>query len=578
MTELLINHPERGWQRAFFSTEGGAFRLTRENPYFNGSGAYTLDVTIPMAIAENRLLFGGLHRKDCGKKTFSLPCRLMVAGALALSGTASLTQVTEKELKLQLTGGRSEVSCLSEADGDYVDMLPLGTVSGRAAVSTGIASATTPFTDETRGAAGVFRQFQLIGLVRQVLAHYGFSVTRCDIDREPWNRVFVALPKATREVSHVLPHWTPRELLTEFCHFFNVVTVIDEPSRSVSFVSPGEQLFSRAPVSLDVADEYQAELESGEVHTLATDNLSFALSSSPGHDYDCVPDSLRLLDSTVSYDSYSDLFSAYQAMSEKEQRRHVLRCPEGRYTGWTHQFYYGTPWQALTQIDVFAPLTRASDAGETSLKICPVAMQWAEMRTTFGLGDGGGRSYTSRVIAPTAENPSGSDSMVRISLTGETYGGTAAEDEGEDIQDLIEGSGADSGGEKEDLLQVMFIDDRPQTYYTEDSETGSLTPHTTSVGFTDWQYKQNAGDVHRRWSFSLCQTRADHWLGQLHQNGFSLDLNVRHTFKFLASQMPDPTCLFLIRGHRYVCEKIEAGVTAEGFDRLMTGYFYEITS
>jgi hypothetical protein len=46
----------------------------------------------------------------------------------------------------------------------------------------------------------------------------------------------------------------------------------------------------------------------------------------------------------------------------------------------------------------------------------------------------------------------------------------------------------------------------------------------------------------------------------------------------MAEFMPDPTDVFIIRNKRYGCEKIEANITADGFDRLMTGYFYEMTS
>jgi hypothetical protein len=53
-------------------------------------------------------------------------------------------------------------------------------------------------------------------------------------------------------------------------------------------------------------------------------------------------------------------------------------------------------------------------------------------------------------------------------------------------------------------------------------------------------------------------------------------MKARHTFRFLADRMPDPRDIFIVRGKHYACEKIEASVKADGFDRLMTGYFYEM--
>ena len=46
----------------------------------------------------------------------------------------------------------------------------------------------------------------------------------------------------------------------------------------------------------------------------------------------------------------------------------------------------------------------------------------------------------------------------------------------------------------------------------------------------------------------------------------------------MAEEMPDPTGIFIIRNKRYGCEKIEANITSDGFDKLMTGYFYEMLS
>ena len=53
-------------------------------------------------------------------------------------------------------------------------------------------------------------------------------------------------------------------------------------------------------------------------------------------------------------------------------------------------------------------------------------------------------------------------------------------------------------------------------------------------------------------------------------------MNAKHTFRFVSDSMPDPSGVFVIRGKQYGCEKIEANVKPDGFDRLMTGYFYEI--
>lgn len=51
MIELYLNN-----QRVFTDTSK-TVKLTKENPYFTQSGSYTLDVSIPMDILENRQFF-----------------------------------------------------------------------------------------------------------------------------------------------------------------------------------------------------------------------------------------------------------------------------------------------------------------------------------------------------------------------------------------------------------------------------------------------------------------------------------------------------------------------------------------
>ena len=591
MTELYLQKEgSASWQRVWFDTSGTGIRLTRENPYFTQAESYTLDVTLPMDILENRQFFGNLQRMERRKTASAMKCRLMVDNKAVLCGSAKVTQVTESLVKVQLLGGRSEVNFLSEDNGDYVDCLPLGSIAaGSSTTDNGVRVATSAVNDETseRGGGAVTYQFCLVDLAVKIIEHYGFTVTGCSVDAEPWNCIYVATAKQTREASHTLPHWSPREFFTEFCKFFNVSLDIDEVRRTVAIVGTPQFFASRRTVSLEPLDEYTVEMaDDEEGHALAADNLSFDLSASPGHDYDCVADNVRLFGATEEYASYVALTTAYYALTEAEQKRRIFKCPVGKFTCWDHDYsdwgYGDVAVPLLTQIDVLAPLTRASDAGETQLKICPVAIVMGEYVATFGTG-GSAHTYTTRMFLPSLENPTGNEMAIHVSSQG-NFGGNAssqggAQEEEGTIQEFIEGEAEAGGaGEKEDRLQVMFIDGVAQTYSRVDSSRPDVYEERThDVGFTDWQYKKShRGSEHRRWSLSLCPTNADYYLGQLHVNGFSFDMKAKHVFRFVADGMPDPRDIFMVRGKRYGCVKIEANVDADGFDKLMTGYFHEM--
>ena len=175
------------------------------------------------------------------------------------------------------------------------------------------------------------------------------------------------------------------------------------------------------------------------------------------------------------------------------------------------------------------------------------------------------------------ENPTGNDIATRRS--GETQGIPNANSAYEaTIQEYIEGEASIEKKDKEDRLQVMFMDDVKQPCYFHDGIRNVDEELSVDAGFTDYQYKKahKSGTQHNLWALSLNKCEATYYLGQLHENGFTFNLDAKYCIKFLSKEMPDPTKVFIIRNKRYGCEKIEAQIDSQGMQQLMTGYFYEM--
>ena len=110
-------------------------------------------------------------------------------------------------------------------------------------------------------------------------------------------------------------------------------------------------------------------------------------------------------------------------------------------------------------------------------------------------------------------------------------------------------------------------------------EGDGQTSHTIHLAFTDYNFKRQLSNNRSMWSLSLNELRGyDFYLGQLHRLTFRCSHQVKHIFRFLSDSIPEPTDVFLIHGKRFACEKIEASIRDGNLDKLMTGYFYEITS
>lgn len=57
-----------------------------------------------------------------------------------------------------------------------------------------------------------------------------------------------------------------------------------------------------------------------------------------------------------------------------------------------------------------------------------------------------------------------------------------------------------------------------------------------------------------------------------------IDTTVRICIRFISNSIPKVENIFLIRNRKYVCEKLEAKISNNRLDHLMTGYFYELSS
>ena len=332
-------------------------------------------------------------------------------------------------------------------------------------------------------------------------------------------------------------------------------------------------------MNIEPVDEYTVELdENSTEQSLVTANLSFDMSGSSEHDYDIIPDNVRESAPVLEYPSRNEAFAAYRQIDSEERKRYIFKTPVGLFAGWdtdmSEEDGSSNVKTEFLQIDVFGPLIRDSDnESEITLKIVPVAIS----RTVLEYHD-----FFSEAFGPVVpgkhpwryismENPTGNE----YNRWGSNVDDPTVEENDATIQEFVEGEADIEKSEKEDRMQVFFVDDIEQisvSYAGWNKGTGfnALMP------FTDFQYKRMYDTSHRLWSLSLNPTAAEHYLGELHNTGYTFNMKAKYCVKFLADEMPDPTLVFIIRNKRFGCEKIEAQIDDRGLQQLMTGYFYEM--
>ena len=78
-------------------------------------------------------------------------------------------------------------------------------------------------------------------------------------------------------------------------------------------------------------------------------------------------------------------------------------------------------------------------------------------------------------------------------------------------------------------------------------------------------------------SFELNETGQASIYSLCHNGLLQIDKTAKRCIRFLHPGSVDPKQLFVIRGKRFVCEKIERQIDSKGMQPLVTGYFYEVS-
>lgn len=115
MTEFFLN-AERVYPK-----DEGTWKLNIVNTFFEDAGSYTLEISFPLDVIENRNVFGSINRQDVSKRPATFDAKIVADSKLVFCGTAKITGVTDTEVKLQMLGGNSKVNFWTKAEKMYID-------------------------------------------------------------------------------------------------------------------------------------------------------------------------------------------------------------------------------------------------------------------------------------------------------------------------------------------------------------------------------------------------------------------------------------------------------------------------
>lgn len=421
----------------------------------------------------------------------------------------------------------------------------------------------------------------LIYILNKVLEHEGFTVVRNDFDVEPWNRLVIANTRKSGRLRDCLPHWSVYNLIEEFRKLFNASFVFDEFTKTVSIKAQNE-LLNNDIIEYECEDDFTSDYDEDGLKNIVTSNLEYELADSANRSWrEFISQSVRKSFPIVDYENFAELLKAADSMKKKDRQTRIFHDLR------TKKYYVFGDFEVsedseetsegIKQVGYFSPIIRDMDSDESiKLKISPVAMYYKAKKYEEGEDNAwkGANDLLkdSFLFIPSASNDK------ELGLEDMTE-----DEEGEyyvSVVDAMQGTDAESTSTDDDtVMQVMFVgknirDLKNGITYSSGAET-DRKKHLWPITFTDGSMWESwTGDDWRapKETASLSLANLPHRQESMQQ---LVNKHNQFTIKFITDDVPDPTLIYIFRGRRYICEKIEMNVGQNGIDTEKTGYFYE---
>ena len=570
-----------------FPSATASIKLTLENPYIKSTGNHTLQVSFPLDLPENRLVFGNVNRMDVSKKRHQYDdCTLFCGSIVLLSGSAAVTSYSDTEIKLQLLGTSADVMTKAEKIFiDEIDFPPMeapylmwckksnlfvdanvfaqgyGGIKGKYVFFT-VRNETTGKKYNRLRCYGTPVKYQLKRPVLQVNLMYalkfvfrsvGYELKENAYDCLPWNELYVVNLNRTTRVGRALPHWKASTFLDEFRKLFNAVFVYDEVSKTVS-VGSYSNLHSLDRVGYPSEDSFSSEYDEDGVSYIGSDNIKYDLTECDDQVHVReVSDNVFESFDVREYDSLSEMLAQEASRTKMELLTTFYIIKNVGYVYWRivdEESGYMN-YEICGYFDMLVKEGNTRSSSTTELKMIPVAVGESFVNES---------EIQDKCMMPCMEGP---DDDASPSVDGD-------EEDTITVQDVLEEGMTVEKDTEDEHLQLAFLEGRTESFRYDNRDDRF---YGILKAFTD----QRESNVTAPWSMGLAHSEGIRYnIGRFHEGSVAIDSHVQYVKKFLCDEIPDPKKIFIFANKPFICSKIDLNITDSGIDRLKTGYFYEM--
>ena len=590
--------------------KGTSFEYVSENRLFSGSDGYTLTITFPLkGCPENIAIFGHINRADVAAQKVIFDCEIRDKGFYKF-GSITITEISETEVKTQFLEGRSEQNFDKTFDKVYINELDLGapSITYKSGITpanawypeySGCKCVALPWVNDYSGniqnkaehivddavqnrshyewsedTTGLSWQPYLLYITKKICEAVGYAADFSkweEVEEYKYLLICNTLPHAwyMPAFANALPHWTVEEYFEKLELFLGGEFDFDHRGKRISFAFTQATLAAKRPVCLEnVVEEHSTEVkvDDDRCEYLESKNLVY---KDCDHEmwkfYSCDWFIKGWQNRVVKYNSMRELLEAnrsYRTWNGQHHRNHQI--DKLLYAADCEAYFVIRPVSRQQVVEWRGPIIHVYYQYKCRLQ--PVNLFGGRIVSDDDDAEQVEIEFVPAWIDDT-EDKYGRVLFLSFSGYDEDTNTTSENDSDHPFQKTHTVSSLEAG-EKEkkseyyDRIYIGWYDG--SNYYQ-----GSRLPYPNVENIViadDWS---NFNYAH----FSLRINDRQVRRGQIIHN---IEPKMKTTFKFLADNIPDVRSVFLIRGKRYVCEKLTATFTEHGMSQLIKGVFYPI--
>ncbi len=397
--------------------------------------------------------------------------------------------------------------------------------------------------------------------------------------------IFIVTANNRIELNKALPHWTVNEFITQVEQLLGIIIEVDETSKRtrVHFNNDYWSENGENHAIEDVIEEYSVEIDKEETTDISNGNVAF---SDVEDGYCHISDEIM---QAVVVDKTR--FQTIAAMQTALANGAITRADKSKiFQAQGHQFIVvdnngSFEFREVNQLRMLQRNTDKADA-DIELKIvpCPITQWEVPYVTTTKFWDTITNKY---YYSDSVQGHVPVDVFIRPDIA-HIGSDNVSTDDSIDIEALIEGEqDLEKNEEKPDLLYIGIIPrDCCSVYY------GIKYYWPRPISWHQWKVTSNGidsgfgirddnSDIDQNEFLELNPTTSDENDKSLYSLAMdtqqTIDTTVKQCIKFVDHGVISPSGVFIIRGQRFACEKLEYNITSKGVSPIVTGYFYRLS-